>query len=67
MKKTKQTKLSVSEQMKEADATGAKVAKIMNEAREKANKILKKSGHFVNINIDFCKINDSENKEVLNG
>ncbi len=61
MKKAKETKqLSVSEQMKEAEVNGAKVAKIMNEAREKANKILKKSGHCVNINIDFCKINGSE-------
>lgn len=63
----KKKPLSVSEQMKVAEANGAKVAKIMNEARDKANKILKKSGHIVNINIDFCKINESENKEVLNG
>ena len=61
MKKIKETKqLSVGEQMRQAEADGAKVAKIMNDAREKANKILKKSGHFVNINVDFCKINGPE-------
>jgi hypothetical protein len=62
MKDNKKIKpLSVSAQLNQAEANGAKVAKIMNEAREKANKILKESGHYVNINVDFCKIDDNNN------
>lgn len=66
MKKAKQIKqLSVSDKMKAGEMLGAKVAKIMNKAREQANKVLAESGHGVNINVDFYKLN--ENKEVVNG
>ncbi len=65
--KDKETKqLSVKEQMLAAEELGSKVAKIMNDARAKANKILAKSGHTVNIQVEFCKINDTKN-EVVNG
>ena len=63
MKKNKDFKdLSVSQKMKEADELGAKVAKIMNEARAKANKLLLKSGHGVNINVDFYKLEEEKDK-----
>ncbi len=44
---------------KNAERLGAEVAKIMNEARNNADQILKKYGYKVNINIDFCKLEES--------
>lgn len=65
-KANQNNKLSVSEQMKAGEKLGAKVAKIMNKARAQANKVLAESGHEVNINVDFIKI-EQKTEEVNNG
>jgi hypothetical protein len=66
MKNNKEfNKLGIADKMKAGEELGAKVAKIMNDARKKANKILAESGHGVNINIDFYKLDKEE--EVANG
>lgn len=66
MENTKEIKkISISEQMKAGEKLGAKVAKIMNKAREQANKALLESGYEVNINVDFVKAPPKE--EVTNG
>lgn len=62
--------LSVSERMKASEKLGAEVAKIMNKARAKANKLLLPTGHGININVDFYKLEDdqpAETKEVTSG
>lgn len=62
-------KISVKDKLKSAESLGAKVAKIMNEARTKANALLAESGHGVNINIDFYQLNKQADstEEVVNG
>jgi hypothetical protein len=66
MKNNKEfNQLGISDKMKAGEELGAKVAKIMNDARKKANKLLAKSGHGVNINVDFYKLDVKE--EVVNG
>lgn len=68
MKKTNETKkLSVSEQLKAGEISGAKVAKIMNKARKDANKLLAAQGYEVNIQVDFYKIGLIPKEEVTNG
>lgn len=57
MKKSKEVKpLSISDQLKSGEISGAKVAKIMNAAKEKVDKLLAPLGYGVNFQADFYKI-----------
>lgn len=72
MKNGKEFKqLGVSEKLKLSESLGAKVAKIMNIAREKANKILLPTGYGVNITVEFYKLEapkqETKEQEVTNG
>jgi hypothetical protein len=71
MKNNKEFKsLGVSDRMKVSEMLGAKVAIIMNKARDKANKILAITGHAVNVKVEFYRLEQPqpvETKEVTNG
>jgi hypothetical protein len=55
--------LPVSERLRTAEELGAEVAKIMNAASRKANKMLAQYGFAVNVKADFCKLQDLAEKE----
>lgn len=68
MKKVKQIKsLSVSEQLKAGELLGAEVAKIMNKARTACNKLLKSNNMEVNVQVDFCKLDEIKDEVINNG
>lgn len=57
------SKMSVSEKVKYAEDLGAQVAEIINEALEKANKMLAPHGYLVNVRADFSEIQKDEEKQ----
>lgn len=57
------SKMSVSEKVKYAEDLGAQVAEIINEALEKANKMLAPHGYLVNVRADFSEIPKDEEKQ----
>lgn len=66
-KKTKKpvdlNSLPVSKRLKTAEELGAEVAKIMNAASRKANKMLAQYGFAVNVKADFCKLTETDSQE----
>jgi hypothetical protein len=61
---------SISSQLRESDALGAQLGKIMNNAAKKCNKLLKLIGYGVQFRAEFYKLEDkhliTENQEPKN-
>jgi hypothetical protein len=55
--------MPVSQRLKTAEELGSEVAKIMNSASRKANKMLAQYGFAVNVTADFCKLSESDSKD----
>lgn len=65
MKKGKEfNQLGIGEKMKLSESLGAKVAKIMNMAREKCNVLLQATGYGINIKVDFYRLDQPQEAEV---
>lgn len=62
-------KMGVGERMKASEELGAKVATIVNKAMAACNKLLKASGHGVNIKVEFYRLEEKEpqSTEMTNG
>lgn len=59
-----QKKKSTAKKTKSMEDVGAEVAKIMNSAVLKANKVLKKYGYFVSVEANFHNLEDQDLKEA---
>lgn len=61
MEKTKEFKqMSIGERARGLEKLGAKVAKIMNKAREQCNKLLEPLGYGVNFKAEFYRTDTDE-------
>ena len=65
MENLEQTQSQKPQESDSMDSLGGQIAKMMNNATRRANKLLKPLGYCINVQVDFCELLKDEDKQTL--